>query len=377
MSREPQGRPSGDPAAPRRSSRRAQGWRLGVVVVAVTGLLAGCGGGALSGADAAPGASASSAASPAASVPDDESGSTGKHVVSRTMAEGMGSTQADGVFPRTVTHYLGTTEVPAAPQRIAVVSTGQLDALLTLGHVPVAATVAESNALVPEYLAQAFPADTAALASMTSIGTRTEPDVEAIAQAKPDLILINSTRGKDYYAALSAIAPTVVTLGNGVNWKSDFLLLADALGQEGDAQEVLDGLHRDAAAYAAKLPAGKAAPTVSFLQSTGDRTRIMGLPSFTGGVAEDLGLGRPASQQFDETSQDVSAEQLDLADADWIFYAAAGDGVQLITGSALWPGLSAVKAGHAVQVPLEPFYLNAGPTAARLVQDTITKTVTP
>jgi iron complex transport system substrate-binding protein len=36
-----------------------------------------------------------------------------------------------------------------------------------------------------------------------------------------------------------------------------------------------------------------------------------------------------------------------------------------------------VKAGRAVEVPLEPFYLNAGPTAARLVQDTITSTVTP
>ncbi|WP_211319738.1 iron-siderophore ABC transporter substrate-binding protein [Quadrisphaera granulorum] len=347
--------------------------------VLLVGLLAACGGGALSGSQAGASAAAASGGASASSsaLPNAEAGAAGPHVVSRTMAEGMGSTQADGVFPRTVAHYLGSTEVPAAPQRIAVVSTGQLDALLTLGHVPVAATVAESNALVPEYLAQAFPQDATALGAMTSIGTRTEPDVEAIAQAKPDLILINSTRGKDYYAALSAIAPTVVTLGNGVNWKSDFLLLADALGQKGDAQKILDGLHTDAAAYAAKLPAGTPAPTVSFLQSTGDRTRIMGLPSFTGGVAEDLGLGRPESQRFDETSKDISAEQLDLADADWIFYAAAGDGVQLITGSTLWPGLNAVKAGHAVEVPLEPFYLNAGPTAARLVQDTVTKSVTP
>lgn len=367
MHDEPSGRPSAVPAR-----------RLAVAAAVAAALLAGCGGGALSGSQAAaPAVSGAAGSASSAALPDAEAGATGQHVVSRTMADGMGSTQADGVFPRTVTHYLGTTEVPAAPQRIAVVSTGQLDALLTLGHVPVAATVAESNALVPEYLAQAFPADAAALASMASIGTRTEPDVEAIAQAQPDLILINSTRGKDYYAALSAIAPTVVTLGNGVNWKSDLLLLADALGQEGDAQQVLDGLHADAAAYAATLPAGQAAPTVSFLQSTGDRTRIMGLPSFTGGVAEDLGLGRPESQRFDETSQDISAEQLDLADADWIFYAAAGDGVQLVQGSALWPGLSAVEAGHAVEVPLEPFYLNAGPTAARLVQDTITRTVTP
>ncbi|MEG8037761.1 hypothetical protein QP157_21330 [Sphingomonas sp. LR61] len=42
--------------------------------------------------------------------------------------------------------------------------------------------------------------------------------------------------------------------------------------------------------------------------------------------AEDAGLSRPKAQAFtDETSQDISAEQLTLADADWIFY-----GVQVV-----------------------------------------------
>ncbi|KQQ04284.1 iron ABC transporter substrate-binding protein [Rathayibacter sp. Leaf185] len=315
-------------------------------------------------------AACSGTASGASAPPDAEAAATtGEWTVSRVMADGMGAPEADGVFPRTVEHYSGSTVLETAPVRIAVVSTGQLDALLSLDVVPVAATRAETSGLVPEYLADRID-DPSAIAD---IGERTEPDVEAVAQADPDLILINSVRGADLYASLSAIAPTVVTLGNGVNWKSDFLLLADALGREGDAQAVLDGLHADADAFAATLPAE--APTVSFLQSTGDRTRIMGVPSFTGGLAEDLGLARPESQRFDDTSQEISAEQLELADADWIFYAGQGDGLSLIEDATLWPTLSAVAAGTIEEVELDPFFMNAGPIAARLVLDTVARAV--
>lgn len=285
----------------------------------------------------------------------------------------MGSTEPDGVFPREVTHFEGVTEIPARPSRIAIVSTGQLDALLTLGTVPAAATRAENSGLVPQYLLDAFPQDAAALAAMTDIGQRTEPDLEAIAQAAPDLILINATRGAELYDALSAVAPTVVTKGNGVNWKSDFLLIADALGDEGAARGILDSLQSDSAAFAATHAEGE--PTVSFLQSTGDRTRIMGVPSFAGGLAEDLGLGRPASQQFDETSQEVSAEQIDLTDADHVFYAGTGQGIAFIEEAPLWSTLDAVSGGRTVAVDFDPWFMNAGPTAARIVQDEMVRVV--
>lgn len=310
-------------------------------------------------------------AAPAPALPDAEAGSTGQWVVARDLEPGMGSTDADGVFPRIVTHFAGTTEIPAAPERIAVVSTGQLDAVLTLGDVPIAATRAENSGLVPQYLRAAFAADDAQLDAMADIGSRTEPDLEAIAQAAPDLILVNFTRGTEMYDALSAIAPTVVTKGNGVNWKSDFLLIADALGQEGAARANLDALQADSAAFAKTLPAE--APTVSFLQSTGDRTRIMGVPSFAGGLAQDLGLGRPESQRFDETSQDISAEQIDLADADYIFYAGTGQGVEFIETAPLWATLDAVATGRTTTVDFDPWFMNAGPTAARLVQDELVR----
>jgi iron complex transport system substrate-binding protein len=296
------------------------------------------------------------------------------HVSPRDLGD-FGSTAADGVFPRTVRHEAGETIIPKAPVRIAVISTGQLDALLTLGIVPAGATRAEGSALYASYLGEKFPARRAELEAMVDLGTRASQDVEAIAQLHPDLILMNGTIIKsEVYERFAQIAPTVVSRGTGLNWKIDFLLIASAVGKRQQAQAFLDKFHGDAAGFGRQWQGH--APTVSFLMATAGRTRIYGVPSFAGGIAEDMGLARPASQQFQQTSRDLSPELLDQADADWIFYAGRGSAETDLTGAALWPTLQAVQAGHVVHVDIDAFYLNAGPTAARGVLDTLMTKIT-
>lgn len=301
--------------------------------------------------------------SPAAVTSAADTGTTTSFAAPRTVPGGMGSGQADGVFPRTVTHFGGATTIPAAPQRVVVISTGQLDGLLTLGLVPVGTTRGTGAALVPGYLATAFPGDADALGGMADLGTRQEPNLEAVAAAKPDLILVNKAGAADYADQLAAIAPTVMTEGTGVNWKQDFLLLADALGRTQQAQAVLDAFHATAAANASGT-----VPSVSLIRTTSDRTRIFGVASFAGSIAQDAGFPRPASQQFDKTSEDISAEQLDRADADWIFYGVqSGAEDQSVAATPTWDSLGAVAAGHVVPVDDDMWYLNAGPTAAQTV----------
>jgi iron complex transport system substrate-binding protein len=331
---------------------RARTLLLATTVAATVAVTAGCAGS--SDPQAAPDAPAPAAAPTSFTAP-------------RTVPAGMGSDAADGVFPRTVGHFAGSTTVPKQPTRVVAISTGQLDGLLTLGIVPVAATRGDDAALVPTYLTTAFPQYAGQLAQMSDVGGRGEPNLEAVAQAKPDLILMNSSVLKDdVYKAASEIAPTVVTEGTGVNWKQDFLLIAAAAGRSEQARGILDTFHADAAGLGRSLaePA-----TVSFLRVNGDRTRIFGVASFTGSIAEDAGLARPRSQQFDKTSQDISNEQLDLADADWLFYGVQGGAgkATALTGAPIWPTLEAVVAKRAIAVDDDPWYLNAGPTAARLV----------
>ena len=290
---------------------------------------------------------------------------------------GLGSGQADGVFPRTVVHQQGETTINAAPTKVVILSTGQADAMLTLGMCPIGSTTASgAEGPVPQYLKDAYPDQASAIEAITKVGSRTEPDIEAIGALKPDLILTNKA-GKDdadtLYKNLTAIAPTVVTRGTGQFWKIDFLLLSDALGKREAAQSVLDGLTQEASEAGSALGS---AGTISLLRKNGEKLRVFGPASFAGSVVADMGLQRPDTQQFtDGASQELSSETLDQADGDWLFYGVQGGKDEELTGQALWGSLKAVGAGHAVKVDDDPFFLNAGPTAAHVVRDQIVKAI--
>ncbi len=337
--------------------RRAHGAMGAVLAVLV---LAGCGSG--DPADSAGAAdTATEAAAPAAAA-DAPPGPV-------AIPGGMGAPEGDGVFPRTMRHFGGTTTISSAPQRVVVIATGQTDAALTLGVVPVGVAFGDDADLIPQYVKDAFPQYAGQLATVASVGSRQSPNLETIAALRPDLILANSVAAQDIYPKLFGIAPTVLVQGTGVNWKQDFLMLADSLGMQGRAQAYIDGFDADAAALGASV----GDETISFVRITADRTRIFGIASFPGFIAWDARLARPAPQQFDKTSQDLSGEELRLADGDWVFYSvqgaasAAAAAETASTSSPLWQALSAVKDGHAVLVDDDPWYLNAGPTAARLV----------
>jgi iron complex transport system substrate-binding protein len=294
--------------------------------------------------------------------------SEGPSAAPSALADGMGSDQGtDGAFPRTVTHFEGRTTVKAQPKKIAVLSTGQLDDLLSLGVVPTATTRADNAGLVPGYLADTFPTYKKRLAGMTDAGTRQAPNLETLAAAEPDLILANDSLG-DLYPKLSKIAPTVITAGNGINWKRDLLLVGDAVGKGEAARKLLDDIVADARTEGRRIEGD---PAVAMVRFTPDRTRMFGVSSFTGSIAVDMGLSRPRSQQFKAISEDIGAESIDTADGDWIFYSVQGDAsktdAENVVAGPLWKSMKAVRAGQAVKVDDDPWYLNAGPSAARLV----------
>lgn len=282
---------------------------------------------------------------------------------------GMGAPEDDDVFPRTITHFGGVTTIAAPPQRVVVIATGQTDAILTLGIAPVGVAFGDDADLVPQYIQQTFPQHAAEFAQIASVGARQSPNLESIAALRPDLVVANAAAAQDIYPMLAEIAPTVLTEGTGVNWKQDFLMLADSLGMQGDAQAFLDDFAADAAAVGAAAGDG----TVSFVRITADRTRIFGVASFAGFIAWDAGLARPEAQRFQKTSQDLSGEELQLADGDRMFYSVQGAttvadaAASATTSSALWQALPAVRDGRAVLVEDDPWYLNAGPSAARIV----------
>ncbi|MEH3023020.1 MAG: iron-siderophore ABC transporter substrate-binding protein [Pseudomonas oryzihabitans] len=280
------------------------------------------------------------------------------------------ASMADGDFPRQVAHVVGSTLIPRQPQRVAVISTGQLDAALSLGVVPAGSSRVDNRDLAPAYLRAAYADRGGELAAMVDLGSRQAPDLEALARLAPDLIVLNRTvlRGGGL-ELFSRIAPTVVARGTGGNWRPDFLLLADALGRRQQAEAQLAALDGQLAGMAHRL--GAQPPSASLLFSSGARLRLMGVDSFAGGLLQAMGVIRPAAQRFKGTSRDVSAELLDLADADWLFYAEQGTALASLARQPLWPRLNAVRQARAIRVDTDAFYLNAGPVAAREVVTTV------
>lgn len=287
----------------------------------------------------------------------------------------MGSPDsADGVFPRSVVHYAGSTRLAACPARVAILATGELDAALSLGVLPVAATDSNIAQGVPPYLRTRFPDQ--ALDRVTFIGQRTAPDLVQLAALQPDLIVGTQAgvHGR-IHDQLAAIAPTVLMGGHGYRWKPDFLLFAEALGRRAAAQAVVaDYLARAAALRAQWTARGQGAHTVSFARFGPKGLEIYGRHSFIDVVAADIGLARPAAQQFDAPARAVEPADAAWLDADWLFYSdmdhPAAQQAQR-DFAPHWEALAAVRNGRAHRIDAQAWYGNAGPAAAAQVIEDI------
>ncbi|WP_432502542.1 ABC transporter substrate-binding protein [Kineococcus arenarius] len=217
---------------------------------------------------------------------------------------GFGADRAS--FPRTVTHFGGTTELTAPVERFAAISTGQFDSAVSVGLVPVASTHNADGELVPAYLP-----DPARFADVVDLGLRTAPDLQRVERARPDLVSATwRGRGRLLLPSLRSIAPTVLTEGKGFHWKQDHLLLGAALGRDAQAREVL-ARYRDRVLGLRDRVAP--ATVVSVLRRRPDGLEAHGHWSFCGSVLTDLGLRRPAAQDTPTNGFPVDALEPHLA----------------------------------------------------------------
>ncbi|TYP82785.1 iron complex transport system substrate-binding protein [Blastococcus xanthinilyticus] len=274
-----------------------------------------------------------------------------------------GATASEAGFPRTVEHAMGSTEIPAEPERVVVLDTGELDSALSLGVTPVGAVTTAVSEEFLSYLAEDAE-------GVEVVGTIAEPDLEAIAALEPDLILSNSVRHEDIYEQLAQIAPTVFAADLGDTWKENLLLDAEALGKEEEAEELLADYEEQAGRLGEDI-GDAAGTTVSPLRFVGGAIRAYRPDSFIGTVLADIGLDHielPAGEN--PTFAELSPEQLTQGDADIVLYSSYGaadeSGEAEVVGGPLWPRLTAVQERRAFQVEDDVFYTGIGLRAATL-----------
>lgn len=207
----------------------ARCYPLITVLIAVTLLLAACGGQP---------AAVESTAAPAAA----ENAPTVAPTDPTSTAAPAAAASAEG-FPRTITDGAGrelTFEKP--PERIVTYYNDSFGMLATLGVMPVAQSVNPEMLTDPIYFGEAG-------ASIPTIGYTDAPDLEDVAAARPDLVLVYSLEEAQ---ALEGIAPAFVTPNPATleELYASVRLYGELLGLEDEAEAVVQRFQDRLNAYA-------------------------------------------------------------------------------------------------------------------------------
>lgn len=272
----------------------------------------------------------------------------------------------------TIEHAMGKTTIPATPKKVVILTNEGTEALLALGVKPVGAVQSWTGS--PWY--DHIKAD---MEGVQALGKEDQPNVEAIAALKPDLILGNKMRQEKIYEQLSAIAPTVFTETLRGEWKNNFMVYAEALNKKAEGQKIIADF--DARAEDFKKKAGdKLKSQVSVVRFMPGKTRIYYQQTFSGIIFQQLGIARPASQDKNEFAADVSKERIPEMEGDLLFYFTyeTGDGKASALekewlADPLWNNLNVVKNKKVFKVNDTIWNTAGGVKAANLLIDDLYK----
>ncbi|MFH9138194.1 ABC transporter substrate-binding protein [Streptomyces sp. NPDC017524] len=274
---------------------------------------------------------------------------------------------------RTVKDATGrAVEIPAEPKRVVTLTQEDLDAVLALDVKPVGITNGQGLDKPPAYLADRVE-------GIDVVGNLLQPVMDKVVAAKPDLILAGDMQDEQVLKQLREITPaTLVTMAPTDDWKLFFRGVGNALNKLDDANKFISGHEAAAKAAGAKLGANKGAE-VSIVRWNPDGPSWMENKQFASGVALEMGLKRPASQNKDGNAHtpSLSLEKINEIDGDWLFLSTlTSDGEKALKDVQSKPAykeLGAVKNDHAVTVDGSVWSTRGGPLAADVVLDDYVK----
>lgn len=276
---------------------------------------------------------------------------------------------------KTVTHGMGSTEITGTPKRIVVLEWTYAEDLIALGIQPVGA--ADTAGYKKWITSQA------ALGSdVVDVGTRQEPNLEAIAALKPDLIIAAQFRVTNSYDKLKQIAPTLAfnsypaegTMDQYAEMEATFKTIADITGKSSEAEKVLQDLNKAYESAKSKLKtSGKEGREFALTQAYSNQNaaalRIFTDNSMAVQILQRIGLKNAYHstkfEMYGYTQASVEA-LLPLEKADFLYVVQKEDNVfeKQLKDNAAWKGLAFVKENRTYG--LDPStWLFGGPLSAK------------
>lgn len=237
-----------------------------------------------------------------------------------------------------ITHEMGETEISATPKRIITLEYSFVDSLAALDVKPVG--IADDNK--KDILIKAI-ADK--VGDYTSVGTRSQPNLEVISSLKPDLIIADLKRHKAIYEELSKIAPTIVLKSLESSYDeniSSFKTIATAVGQEDKAETRLKEHDDFINSKKAELAFDSNKTVLS--AAIRDTFNAHASSSFDGELLEKIGM-KNVIQNNDSPYAELTLEQLVQTNPDVLFLMKSEDKtvIEDWQQNPLWKDLKAVK----------------------------------
>ncbi|WP_114855162.1 iron-siderophore ABC transporter substrate-binding protein [Brachybacterium sp. YJGR34] len=329
-------------------------------------------------------AAAALAACGTTEVPEDGGAEpAGAAAISESCAE---DTTTTSTGPVTLTDDLGRTVELAEPaERVAVLEWQQVEDALTLCVAPVA--VADVEGFTTWDTAEVLPEGTA------DVGTRGEPNLDALAAADPDLIIVEAAGPDDpIVAQLEELGvPVLATVGADAadpigTMKGLFTLIAEATGRTERAEVVLEQF--DAHLAEAKQQVTEAdLATTDFVYFDGSvdggnvAIRPFGEGALFTALGEELGLQNVWTEETDPVYGlgRTDIEGLTTVGEANLFYTSTddpeGDYVSELEKNELWTSLPAVEEGRAHAFP-SGIWTFGGPRSAEQAVDAYVEILT-
>ena len=271
-----------------------------------------------------------------------------------------------------------TVAIPEKPTKIVTLSEISLDGALALDVTPVGTTSARGQEKAPAYLGERA-------ATIPIVASSGSPNLQQILKRRPALILVDDPTGaRNSIAELTKIAPTVLVGRYADGWEKYFAAMADVLNRPTEHDRVVAQINQQVATTRAAVTARKPADrqlTASVVRWTAGSPTLVGAPSLSAWALEQVGMTRPASQQSinsqNRSGQHVSLENLDLIDADYIFFGALAGKDQAardLAAARNLPGFSALgaaRANHIYPVDGVPWTSASGPLGVELILNDI------
>ncbi|MNI22160.1 putative siderophore-binding lipoprotein YfiY precursor [compost metagenome] len=276
-------------------------------------------------------------------------------------------------MPYTVKHIMGETTVKGNPQRVVILVNDAVEASLALGIKPVGMVKAWGVQPYYDHLKDK-------LEGVPIVGDENQPNLEAIAALKPDLIIGNKLRQEKIYQQLSSIAPTIFSERTNSDSLINFKIYAEALNKKEDGDKQLAAFEAKVKDLQQKL-GDKINTKVSLVRFyLEDKVRIYYMDTFAGGILQKIGLKRPASQDKATFADIIGKERIPDLDGDIMFYFTLEDSKGMTAATekvwqeeTLWKNLDVVKKGKVIKVNDGIWNSSGGVISANLMVDELSK----